>query len=204
LSGGEHNIGDPAELAALYLAGGLDADERDAFEAHLAEGCAACDRELLALDSVCASLAGAVEPVMPSNLARIAVLARAAESLGELSPQQADGVAALVSAIGESVTEILEAARTWAPTVVEGTFLHRLDLEADDRRLRALVRMEPGVRFPAHTHNEAEQCIVLYGDLSFGEERFTAGEYRYWKPGEPQPVQTTEQGCLLLVSSPLD
>jgi len=204
LSGGEHKIGDPAELAALYLIGGLDADERSAFEAHLAEGCAECDRELLALDSVCASLAGAVDPVTPSKLARIAILARATESLGELSPQQAEGVAKLVAAVDESLAEVLQAAREWEPTTVKGTYLQRLDLEADDRRLRALVRMEPGVRFPAHTHDEAEQCVVLYGDLSFGDLRLTAGEYRYWKPGEPQPVQTTEQGCLLLVSSPLD
>jgi anti-sigma factor ChrR (cupin superfamily) len=57
---------------------------------------------------------------------------------------------------------------------------------------------------PAHTHAEGEQCVVLHGELSIGEERLSAGEYRYWKPGESQPRQTAEHGCLLLISSPLD
>ena len=200
----EHIMGDPAELAALYLSGAMPDAERRAFEAHLAGGCAECDAQLRSLDDIAAALASAVEPVTPCGMTRIATLARANESLGELSPQQVDGVSALVAAVDDSLDEILQAARSWEQLSAKGIFLHRLEVDQKQQRVVALVRMEPGARFPPHSHDEAEQCVVLHGDLRLGQRRMVAGEYRYWRPGEPQPAQTTEEGCLLLVSSPLD
>ena len=38
--GGEHELGDPAEWAALYLTGAHEDSERAAFEEHLTAGCA--------------------------------------------------------------------------------------------------------------------------------------------------------------------
>ncbi|HEY4308662.1 MAG TPA: cupin domain-containing protein [Pirellulales bacterium] len=200
-----HSIDDSAELATLYLAGAMTDEERAAFEAHLAEGCPQCDQEMLALDPLFAALGAADEPVVPSAAARIAALARANESLGELSPQQVAGVAALVAEVEKSLPEVLDAARNWRPVAeLEGIVLQRLGYDRDDRRITALVHMTPGSVLPAHTHAEGEQCVVLHGELSIGEERLSAGEYRYWKPGESQPQQVAEHGCLLLISSPLD
>jgi anti-sigma factor ChrR (cupin superfamily) len=197
-------MGDPADLAAFYLSGAMSETERAAFEAHLAEGCAECDAELRALDEIAAALASAVEPVMPRGMTRVATLARANESLGELSPQQAEGVSALVAAVEQNLDEILQAARNWQELPTKGIYLHRLEVDQNQRRVVGLVRMEPGARFPPHSHDAGEQCVVLHGDLRLGQRRMVAGEYRYWRPGEPQPAQSTEEGCLLLVSSPLD
>ncbi len=200
----EHRIGDPADLAALYLAGAMTEDERAEFEAHMATGCTACDREMLALDSLFAVLGQATDVVAPSATARIAALARANEMLGELSPQQIDGVRALAAEVEKSLPELWEASRDWQTLPLEGVVLKRLGYHKAAGRITALVRMAPGSSLPAHAHTEGEQCVVLHGELSIGEGGLQAGEYRYWKPGEAQPRQTTAKGCLLLVSSPLD
>jgi anti-sigma factor ChrR (cupin superfamily) len=204
VKGEEHTIGDSAELAALYLAGAMSDDERAAFEAHLVAGCAACDREMLALDSVFAALGEATDAVAPSATARIAALARANESLGELSPEQVAGVRALAAEVDKSLPELMEASQEWRRLELDGIALQRLGHDRAAKRITALVRMAPGSSLPGHAHDEGEQCVVLHGELSIGDRVLRAGDYRYWKPGEAQPRQTTALGCLLLVNSPLD
>ena len=204
MSGPEHKIGEPTELAALYLTGAMTDDERVAFEAHIADGCPVCDAELRSLDDVAAALVHAVEPVSPSIMAQVETMARANESLGELSPQQAEGLAGLVGVVAANIEEIRSAARYWEPVVTAGVAWRRLTIDNDRGRITALVRMEPGATFASHWHDQDEQCVVLHGDLDIGECRLRAGEYHYWKAGERQPLQTTAEGCLLLVNSPLD
>lgn len=63
------------ELAALYSVGALPELERARFEAHLAQGCAACEAELAALRPTIDALADAVEPVEPRPQLRQRVLA---------------------------------------------------------------------------------------------------------------------------------
>ncbi len=196
--------GDPAELAALYIAGAMSDDERRTFEEHLTAGCAMCDGELQALDEVVASLARLVEPVEPSDVSRLITVATANHVLGAPSPEQVRGIADLVATVEGSLPEILAAARDWQPHAIPGLSVQTLEVDRPRRRVTALLHAEPGTSFPPHVHDDAEQCIVLHGDLTIGNERLTVGNYRYWKPGEPQPQQVTEEGCLLLVSSPID
>ncbi len=58
------------ELAALYALGALSQFEARAFDAHLREGCPACDFELKQFDEVVGLLGAAVEPVAPSGYVR--------------------------------------------------------------------------------------------------------------------------------------
>ena len=113
-------------------------------------------------------------------------------------------MAALAAEVEKNLPELLQAAQKWRPISIEGVVLQRLGFDPDQRRITALVHMAPGSSLPAHTHDEGEQCVVLHGELAIGDRRLAPGQYRYWKPGETQPQQTTEHGCVLLVSSPLD
>ncbi len=131
-------------------------------------------------------------------------MARANDKLGELSPQQVEGIVALAAEVERKLPELLHAAQNWHSISIEGVLLQKLGIDHAERRIAALVRMAPGSSLPAHTHDEGEQCVVLHGELAIGDHCIVAGQYRYWKPGEAQPRQTTEHGCLLLVSSPLD
>jgi anti-sigma factor ChrR (cupin superfamily) len=204
VTGGDHILGDPAELAALYLTGALEDDECATFEAHLVARCPDCERELRALTPVFEALARLAPPVTPSALSRVVTLAAANESLGELSEQQMQGVGELVAAVEESLPDLLHAARDWEPYSIEGMYVRPLRFDGERQRVTALVRLAPGTQMPPHQHDQGEQCVVLHGELAIGHHCLRAGEYRYWKPGEPQPAQSSEDGCLLLVSSPLD
>ena len=84
-----HPIGDPAELAALYVVGAMNEDEFVAFEAHLAEGCPLCQAELRALEVPGAALAAVAPNEAPPPRIRDALLARVAVD----SQQQLDEVA---------------------------------------------------------------------------------------------------------------
>ena len=65
------------ELVSVYALGTLDADDLEAFEAHLEAGCEECEQELRLALSVADDLVAGLEPVAPSASLRDALLARA-------------------------------------------------------------------------------------------------------------------------------
>lgn len=75
------------ELLAAYALDALDADELRRVEAHLAEPCAACERELSGYSGLLERLASEVAPITPSASARARLLAAvaAAEPPGDRS-----------------------------------------------------------------------------------------------------------------------
>jgi anti-sigma factor ChrR (cupin superfamily) len=79
--------------------------------------------------------------------------------------------------------------------------LHR---DEQRRRVTALIRAEPGMTFPAHAHDDYEECYILEGDLITGDVTLRAGDYQYIPAHCWQQLSTTATGCLLLVSSPLE
>ncbi|MBX9788712.1 MAG: cupin domain-containing protein [Pirellulales bacterium] len=81
----QHPIGDPTELAELYVVGAMNHDEFTAFEAHLAEGCPLCKAELRALEALTTALATVVPSEAPPPRVRETLLARvSADSRQEL------------------------------------------------------------------------------------------------------------------------
>lgn len=85
-------MGDPAELAALYVSGAMSVDEHAAFEAHLTQGCAQCQEELEALEAATAALASLAPAVEPPPHVRAALLNRVAaeQPARQQSHQHAD------------------------------------------------------------------------------------------------------------------
>jgi len=67
---------DELESAAAYALGGLDADERRTFEAHLAD-CAVCHAEVSAFRRVTTAVALTTDPVAPPAALKTRVLAKA-------------------------------------------------------------------------------------------------------------------------------
>jgi anti-sigma-K factor RskA len=63
-----------AQLLPAYALGALDGADREALEAHLAEGCPECRRELERWEGDLESLAASLPPVAPSDVARARVL----------------------------------------------------------------------------------------------------------------------------------
>ena len=66
-----------------------------------------------------------------------------------------------------------------------------------------MIRMEPGSSYSPHRHAGPEQCFVLEGDLSVGDDVMRPGDYQYAPAQSRHGVQRTDQGCLLLITSSL-
>jgi quercetin dioxygenase-like cupin family protein len=203
----EHFQEGPAEWAALYAAGALPHTEHSQFEAHLATGCADCAAELQQLAPVVSALSTAVEPATPDPriraalLRRIATEPRQAETLSPIGQQARQAV--LSPGLNQGLVIQRAAEGTWEDTPVAGVQMRVLFSDPPNNRFTALVRMAPGTTYPGHLHNGPEECLVLQGDLHVGEHILRTGDYQYAPAGTTHGVQSTEAGCLLMITSSL-
>jgi anti-sigma factor ChrR (cupin superfamily) len=74
-------------------------------------------------------------------------------------------------------------------------------LSVDERlkRQSLLVRMQPGAIYKSHAHDVDEECLVIEGDLQFGDLVLRAGDFHLATPAMAHPTGRTTAGCLLHV-----
>lgn len=79
-------------------------------------------------------------------------------------------------------------------------------LKVDEARGRQtlLVKMQPGAIYKSHSHDVDEECLVIEGDLRYGDLVLRAGDYHLAEPGTHHPTGTTTAGCLLHVVVGMD
>jgi anti-sigma factor ChrR (cupin superfamily) len=192
------------ELAANYLTGGMSDAEQRQFEAHVDEECCALCREQLGrLTPVVEALLAAVEPLAPPARLRDELLRRAGQAAPSAAPGESLSQPGKLPDPG-SIFVVRADEGQWQAIDIPGVFTRVLYLDAGQRRVTALVRMQPGAVFPAHVHEQAEECLVLEGELTSGDLHLSVGDYQRIPAGVPQQETTTRDGCLLLVNSPLD
>ena len=103
--------------------------------------------------------------------------------------QMATGVKVLAKSIGigpdgKTLKTILEMAR-----------------EKETGRSTYLLRMQPGVSMPPHFHHDMEQCLVLKGDIGWGDLVYEEGDFIVMNKGTKHPEIRTVHGNLLLLMS---
>ncbi len=239
----EHSIGDPQELATLYVAGALTADEAAAFERHLHEGCPRCRVELHQLDAVVEDLCTSTALVTVDAALKQRVINRVEGRVDHAASSRVGHAAAAhatshvpaahedeetLSAHGAGETGSAHAqpnpqvwkrwqgdqAATdwfirrrdegaWEETGITGIQVRRLFVDPARNQMTALVRMAAGTAYPRHIHDGPEECLVLDGDLWAGDVEFHQGDYQRMTPGSRHDVQSTKEGCLLLIVSSL-
>jgi quercetin dioxygenase-like cupin family protein len=89
------------------------------------------------------------------------------------------------------------------PTSMPGVEARRLSIDAERDRVTMLVRMAPGTSWPAHVHGGPEECLVISGDLRIGALHMRGGDFQRAEPGSTHVVQSTDEGCVLLITSSL-
>jgi len=89
----------------------------------------------------------------------------------------------------------------WQSTAFEGVEICRLFSDPAADRLTMMVRMAPGSVYPPHVHGGPEECYVLSGELKVGEDVLKAGDYQRAGQSSTHVTQSTDTGCLLLISS---
>jgi anti-sigma factor ChrR (cupin superfamily) len=156
---------------------------------------------------VTALLLGAVRPVAPDPKTRQALLARLAAQPGSAaaSPLRERVLGEDTRGAPPNSLVLKRASEaSWESTAVAGVTIRTLFVDDANNHFTALVRMAPGTSYPRHIHSGPEECLVLEGDLRVGEDVIMhVGDYQRAPTGSCHGVQSTEQGCLLLITSSL-
>lgn len=127
-------------------------------------------------------------PTDPSVLDEdiLQILAQAQDPVAITGEQSARMRERVLAAIAEdSQRDFLTIRRdegTWVEIApkVEVKQLH-IDRQAGTRSF--LMRLHPGGEWPAHPHTQAEECMVLEGEVSIGDLSVRAGDY-HLAPGD--------------------
>jgi hypothetical protein len=178
-----------ASQIELFAADALPLAEKAEFSAHLSE-CRECPRELERLGSVIMSLSswpGSEISPDPSSWQRLE---------GRIG--QADLVAKPFAALPE-----LDAAEWEEPA--PGIFCKLLSTDHEKNIVSMLVRLDPGVEYPAHTHAGLEELHLLDGELWIDDRKLLPGDYNRAEPGTFDSRVWSETGCTcVLITSPRD
>jgi anti-sigma factor ChrR (cupin superfamily) len=175
------------ELAAMSVLGALTDAESSALNAHLAQGCDACQQEIRMAGEIGVGLGEAVATDPPASL-RDKLLS----SIKERPP--VPGV--LLHEQGIFIARPDELPWRQLAPGVEVKLLHR---DTVRRYQSVLLRIAPGASLYRHHHPEAEEVFVLSGDVSIFGKRMFAGDYCHAEADSIHPESYSECGCVMFI-----
>lgn len=173
------------DLAVAYALGGVRGPERRR-AGHAIAGDARLNRQVESLEAHFAALDSAAPAMeLPSGLY--------------------EAIAAKIEAEGPGLPNTLTVRADeggWIE-LAPGVAWKVLHEDRDRRRRSSLIRIAPGATYAPHAHDDDEECLVMEGDLSFGELTLRSGDYHLAPKGVLHPAGFSRQGCLLFVSAAL-
>ncbi len=192
-------LDDAARDRALeFVLRNMSAVESEHYARHL-DLCPLCRAEV----TECGRVLGELTQAAPESTPSPAVWQEIRRRI-HVSAQPWKNWSAAPASVRESgLTFVPSDAGDWEETDVEGVSVRRLFVDRARDSVTMLVRMKPGSSYPRHRHNGPEECFVLQGDLRVGEALMRAGDYQRAEVGSLHAVQSTEDGCLLLIVSSL-
>ncbi len=158
------------------------------------------------------SKANNTEPVLDEAMQN--ALAEALKPIPLASDRQAAIKSALMARIKDSPAAALSVpapAGSYTVRANEGEWLPLTDLIERKVVYRdlasgietALWRVQPKAQIPMHRHTEVEECLVLQGEVMFGEHILQAGDFHVATVGCEHPDACSVQGALLLIRGPI-
>ena len=178
-----------AALIAAYAIQALPPEEAAALETHMAS-CPQCQQELETLRPVADSFVFWPTDVLrpPSSL-----LERLAQRIATETRE---------SAVVPPLPPWDEPA--WEQ-VAPGILCKLLATDAKAHRVSMLVRLLPGVEYPAHTHAGLEELFLLDGELWIDERKLYPGDYNRAEAPSGDKRVWSETGCTcVLITSTQD
>lgn len=79
-----------------------------------------------------------------------------------------------------------------------------LYLDEKNGQVSYLLRIEPGAKENPHQHTSDEHCLVLEGDISFGDVHLRAGDYHLAPKGSCHDKAFSKQGALLYIQTGIE
>jgi anti-sigma factor ChrR (cupin superfamily) len=219
--------------AETFLLGLLEPPEEKQFLAHLASGCAECNKTVAAMSRVMRALPFALDSSIvvatPPTKLKERLLRSIKTADSQISPTDISAAIAgsMPQAAGKKKADGPQVWKTWTSAAdsgkaalpglftlgagegvweevgISGIKVKRLFVDPERDSVTMLVRMPAGAAYPRHRHAGPEQCYVIEGDLRVDNLAFFAGDYQYAESNSLHGVQYTEQGCLLLIVSSL-
>jgi anti-sigma factor ChrR (cupin superfamily) len=86
----------------------------------------------------------------------------------------------------------------WKPLPVVGAFIKLLSFQPDRGYAVLLGKLDPGVRYPAHTNAGPEDFYLLSGDLHVSGRVLRAGDFHHADAGSHHEENYSVEGCTLL------
>jgi anti-sigma factor ChrR (cupin superfamily) len=128
-----------------------------------------------------AALAALSRPVAPRSGLRDRLMSRVAQ-FQQLRPE----------------VEIPAADGVWKP-FGEGIAIQHLFTDPDSGMRTMLIRMEPGAVMEPHFHHHREQCLVIEGDIGWGDRVYRAGDFMVQSAQTHHSKVRSESGVLMLI-----
>ena len=182
------------ECVSLYALGNLGGDDLIGLEQHLAQGCVRCSAELSRAGEDLVKLAKCTPSAMPLG-ARERFLVR----LRNNSSQEAKAIEPSIVFNEAGVLISRSEAMSWQPGAASGIWIKALFADADQHCITAIVRMDPGVRYPSHRHTGAEELFLLSGDVTIEGKLMKPGDYCHAEPGSIHGQSFTRSGCTFIM-----
>ncbi|MFN0009719.1 MAG: cupin domain-containing protein [Planctomycetota bacterium] len=199
---------DTRDELAQHMLGTLSPSQSRSWSLHVT-ACAVCRREMEELQPIVRALGvlGPLRAPEPGTWARVRQRIRDGAQPGDGATGRPSPFHRVLERLddGGSLGSILIRAGqgSWEPTGVPGIEMNTLHVDRMNNRATILARMAPGAAYPAHIHAGPEECYVLQGDLWEGDRRMSAGDYERAPQGSRHEIQSTREGCLLLIVSSL-
>lgn len=92
---------------------------------------------------------------------------------------------------------------TWEAHPVPGVTIATLHIDDLKREIVGLLKAEPGMQYPIHTHVGVEEIYMLTGHLTVGQIVYGAGDYIRSEPGSAHAPYSTD-GCTFFFRTSLD
>jgi len=195
---------DAMELAALYAAGALSREERQAFERRLVEGHPAFRAAWKSIEPAMTLLAAGLTPVPPPARVKDAMMERIAAAD---SAERIDRADSAMQAPGPAFAELRDVFiqrdqdAAWRSIGLPGIRIRTLFMDRQRDLHTFLMRVEPGAELPPHPHAGAEDCYVLEGDFESFGTTFRAGDYVRAPAGSMHGASRSPSGCLVLITT---
>ena len=118
-------------------------------------------------------------------------------------PSVRDRLMARVAAYEElrSLADVRRNEGGWLSAGFPGVDVRPLFRDRTSGQSTVLIRMEPGAKLPTHSHGANEQCLVLEGDIRWGEVAYEAGDFVVMAKDTTHPELHSKSGNLLLIIS---
>jgi anti-sigma factor ChrR (cupin superfamily) len=185
------------EQACLFVLGALVPDEQRALGVELAGNPEL--RELaLDLQRTAALLAMALPAVEPPPDLREKVLRRIEETSDESDERTAEPLSARPAPPPGFRFLQADDSSGWKALRVPGAWIKVLSIDRERGYAVLLGKLEAGARYPAHTHQGAEDLYLLSGDLHIGDRVLHPGDFHHADAGTSHGENYSVQGCTLL------